>query len=668
MDFLFRRSAPVLGALAFSLAAIAPLAGAAQDESDAQSIATDGIGVARLSLVDGDVAVQRGDSGDALTAVPNAPLLGGDYVTTGNTSRAEIQLDGYAHVRLGHDVQLRFTHLDTNDRSLQLAAGTLELRLLDGPDRSNAIDTPSIAIKPRQGGRYRVTVTPDGQTLVTVRSGDAEIDTPQGTQDLQPGSTLVARGNADNPSVDVHPAIALDDFDGFNADRDRADAPVAAQAAYVDPAIGGTADLGAYGRWVADGTYGNVWVPAAIGPGWAPYRDGRWVWEEGYGWTWIADEPWGWAPYHYGSWYNSPRYGWCWYPPRRHVYAPWRPALVAFIGFGVGSGIALNLGNYDRIGWVPLAPFEPYHPWGGGRRRDGTTINNTTNVVNVTNVTNNITVYRNARYNNAVSSVSSRRFLEGDFSHTRAMTAPQLREARVLHGALPVVPTASNLRFARTAASPAVSVRPTFMQHSFAGHRAVVERTPFTAQRATLVTATHPGLAPSHAVPTHAGAARAGATQAGTTQATQVHPVPAGAVPNAWSRFHATSAPVYHAAPTGALNAPREPLRAASPRQVPPGVQPNVRHSAPTVTEHEPQTQTQHAPTGEVHRAAPNEHHHSVPGETRRAPSEETHHSPPHGPSFERTPGALERPVTVTKSLENNHRHSTDRASRDARF
>src|SRR5664279_2103075 len=103
MKFLLRRSAPLLGAMAFSLAALAPLAGAAQDDSDQQSIAANGVGVARLSLVDGDVAVQRGDSGDSLAAAPNAPLLGGDYVTTGDAARAEIQIDGYTHVRLGRD-------------------------------------------------------------------------------------------------------------------------------------------------------------------------------------------------------------------------------------------------------------------------------------------------------------------------------------------------------------------------------------------------------------------------------------------------------------------------------------------------------------------------------------------------------------------------------------
>lgn len=373
MHVFFRRSAPFLGALALTLALIAPLVALAQDDPDPDSAAPAGIGVARISLIEGSVAVQRGDSNDSLAAAQNAPVLGGDYVTTGDGARAEIQVDGYSQVRVGQDVQMRFTRLDANTRSLQLAAGTIELRLMRGVGSvATVVDTPSITIKPHQAGSYRITVTADGQTLVTVRLGDAEIDTPQNQQDLQPGSTLVAQGEATDPTLQTQAAVALDDFDRFNAERDRDLAGALADAPYVNPQIDGINDLAADGRWVDDASYGNVWVPDDVGPDWAPYRDGRWVWEESYGWTWIASEPWGWAPYHYGSWYNSPVYGWCWYPPQPAVIAPWRPAMVAFIGLGGGSGFSLGFGGgfgFGQIGWVPLAPFEPYHPWWGQRLR-----------------------------------------------------------------------------------------------------------------------------------------------------------------------------------------------------------------------------------------------------------------------------------------------------------
>ena len=42
-----------------------------------------------------------------------------------------------------------------------------------------------------------------------------------------------------------------------------------------------------------------------------PYRDGRWIWQEPWGWTWVDNAPWGFAPFHYGRWaYVGSRWGW----------------------------------------------------------------------------------------------------------------------------------------------------------------------------------------------------------------------------------------------------------------------------------------------------------------------------------------------------------------------
>jgi hypothetical protein len=534
MQSLHGRGAAFLAVCAVTLALIAPLsalappAAAAHDDLDPApaSIAADGVGVARVSVIDGTLAIQRGDASDSLGAVVNAPVLGGDYVVSGDASRAEIQFDTDTAIRLDQDVQMRFTHLDPHERSIQLAAGTLVLRLHRGTDGTTNIDTPSITVKPQAAGIYRVTVTPDGQTDVTVRAGDAQIVTPQAPIDLQPGNTLVAQGDAGNPSTQLQAAIAVDDFDAFNRSRDHVYALAQAQSAYIDPNIDGVADLQNAGHWVVDPTYGNVWVPTDVDASWAPYRDGRWVWEEGYGWTWIGNESWGWAPYHFGSWFNSPTYGWAWYPPQPRAVIVWRPALVAFIGFGAGAGFGLGFagGNaFANIGWVPLAPFEPYHPW-WGNRYGGLPQASLTNISNVTNVSNvtNINVYQNVRYN-AVTSVSSERFIQGNFNGSAAVPAAQLRSAHVFTGAVPVVPTASNLRFSDNAARPPIDVQPALMAHTFAGNRSAIARTPFTAQRVSLATATHAVVTPLHF------------RDARTTPLT-------GATHGAWSQFDAERA------------------------------------------------------------------------------------------------------------------------------
>ena len=109
----------------------------------------------------------------------------------------------------------------------------------------------------------------------------------------------------------------------------------------------------------------SFWRPLHVSSYWSPYTVGRWtVW---YGdQCWIPYEPFGYVTHHYGNWiYIDSCSRWYWAPPdchRRHrdVYFPvipfaWYPGRVSWIHRG------------DYVGWIPLAPFEPYYcyrSWG----------------------------------------------------------------------------------------------------------------------------------------------------------------------------------------------------------------------------------------------------------------------------------------------------------------
>jgi hypothetical protein len=442
-DFRLRVAAIAVLAAAFGLMPLA--APADSGDGDAAS----GLDVARLSVVRGSVAIERGDGADPMAAAPNAPVLGGDYLTTGSDGRAELELDGRTQLRLGAGTQARLVHLDRRARIVQLAAGTVELRIF-GDLNGAEIDTPSIAIRPQRPGAYRVSVTPI-ESDVTVRNGLAAIVTPNGNQHLASGTTLVAQGPSVTPSLTTEAAIALDAFDTFNQERDAIYQRMLAQRAYVDGTIGGVADLGLYGRWVLDDRYGEVWIPNTVPAGWAPYRQGRWVWEEGYGWTWLGYEPWGWAPYHYGRWYYSSAYGaWAWYPPRPAVVVPaWSPAIVAFFSFG-GSGFSFAAGN---VGWVPLAPMEPFHPWWGPHV---TVVNNVTNVT-VTQTTI-VHQYRNA-LSGGTTAVEAQRFTQGRFDRVTAVAPERLRHVRFVQGAAPIVPSAVHRQLSDHPVAPQLAAR-----------------------------------------------------------------------------------------------------------------------------------------------------------------------------------------------------------------
>jgi hypothetical protein len=416
-------------------------------QQDAQPLEDDGAGrgVARLSVMNGEVSVRRGDSGDFVAAAINAPLVVTDRVVTGPQSRAEVQFDWANMIRIGSNSEVRLSELEYRRYQIQIALGTTTFRVLRQSNADVEISTPSVSVRPLGIGVFRVMVREDGSSEITVRSGEAEIFTARGSERVRTGSTMLARGTVQDPEFRDVAAIPVDEWDRWNADRDR-DLERSHSYQYVSSEISGAEDLEGHGRWVSAEGYGNVWAPT-VDTGWAPYRYGRWVWEDYYGWTWVSYDPWGWAPYHYGRWFNSPLYGWCWWPGGIHERHHWRPALVAFFGWGSHNGS--RSGSWGNVGWVPLAPHETFHPWYGRGR--GTTVIGNSNITGL---------YRNARLNHGITAVNSDVF--GRRGITRGdvigVSGDQLRNAGLVRGALPVTPGRESLHLAdRGAAASTLS-------------------------------------------------------------------------------------------------------------------------------------------------------------------------------------------------------------------
>jgi hypothetical protein len=321
-------------------------------------------GVARLSLIHGDVSTRRGDSGEWSAAQLNAPLMAGDKVSTGDASRTEIQLD-YANIlRLAEHTQANITNLTPKQIQIQLGHGMANYTVLRNSDADAEIDTPNVAIRTeRREASFRILVTADDNTEVLVRRGEVEITTPQGGTRVGANQFITIKGNGDQTQYRIGDAPARDDWDQWNTDRDRMINDSASRRRTNDYYTG-SQDLDANGNWQNVPDYGQAWFPN-VAPGWVPYSAGNWVWQPYYGWTWVSYEPWGWAPYHYGRWfmYNG---AWGWWPgPTYPYYRPvWAPAYVSFFGFGGGVGIGVGFG-WGSIGWFPIGPCDFFHPWWG---------------------------------------------------------------------------------------------------------------------------------------------------------------------------------------------------------------------------------------------------------------------------------------------------------------
>jgi len=450
--------------------------------------------VARLSVINGDASVRRGDTGEWVGAVLNAPLMAGDSISVAPGGSAELQLDYANFVRIGGDSEIRIAQFENGRTQIQVSRGLVTWRVLRDSDNtpSNAeseISTPAVAVHPLRRSEVRVEVAGDGDTRIVVRRGDAEVLSPRGTERIHEGNMMLVRGSVDDPEYQVVYAPARDGWDNWNDQRDSY-LERAQSNRYVSQDIYGAEDLDAYGRWGYDPSYGNVWTPN-VPVTWAPYRNGQWVWEDFYGWTWVDYDPWGWAPFHYGSWYFRTGYGWSWFPGQRYGHYWWHPAMVGFFGFGGGFDVGFGFGN---VGWIPLAPFEVFRPWyGRGWYDRGIYGGGRFGIVNNVNV---INVYRNARLANGITAVSGRDFQRGEFRNQIAVNRTELQRASFVRGGVPVAPTASNLRFSERAGSPAFVPRggagnQRFFSRMPAG--GAMQRTPFTQQQGAVRSAFNGG-------------------------------------------------------------------------------------------------------------------------------------------------------------------------------
>jgi hypothetical protein len=326
--------------------------------------------VARLSYVDGDVGLLPSGAQDWGEAGLNRPLTTGDRLSSGAGGRAELELDGAA-LRLDERTDVGVLQLDDRLAQLELTQGTLNLtvrRLDEG--QSYEIDTPSVALVVDHPGSYRIDVDPDGQaTRVTAFDGNATVYGENDAQRLIVAGRSYRFADSALANVTVEDVASGDAFDAWCNQRDQRYADSGSRR-YVSEDVIGYQDLDRYGEWSSDPEYGQVWYPAHVDTGWAPYRNGHWAWVGPWGWTWVDDAPWGFAPYHYGRWAWRSR-GWCWVPGPigwRPVYAP---ALVAFVG---GSHWRVSVGSAP-VGWYPLGPGDIYDPWYRGSRHYYTRVN-----------------------------------------------------------------------------------------------------------------------------------------------------------------------------------------------------------------------------------------------------------------------------------------------------
>lgn len=313
--------------------------------------------VGRVTESQGQSWVYDAGGGEWIELLRNRPITGGDRIAVDANGRLEVRV-GSTAVRLAGGSELEIRRLDDDRIDMFLINGSAALRVRS-PEVAREIElaTDEGRFAPRRAGHYRVDRRDDA-SYASTWAGELRFEADDSALTIAAGRTaeLWREGGATHYSWGSAPR---DEFADWVARADREDDRLAASR-YVSPEMTGWEDLDRNGSWDTHPEYGALWVPTTVVAGWAPYRYGHWAWISPWGWSWVDDAPWGFAPFHYGRWVTVGG-RWCWAPGRyvaRPVYAP---ALVAWVG-GPHFSVQVGVGNAPAVGWVPLAPREPYYP------------------------------------------------------------------------------------------------------------------------------------------------------------------------------------------------------------------------------------------------------------------------------------------------------------------
>lgn len=390
--------------------------------------------VARISFLAGGISLSRGDDpGVWRQAAVNMPVIAGDRLYSGKDGRFELELQGGNLVDTGPRTELSVLNLSDGATQLAVRSGVASFslrRVLE--EEVFEVDAPGAAIT-LHTGEYRIEATTGTVpgTRAVVRRGTAMVSAGGGELSVGTGHQVRIEGT-DAPQYDLEAAGTLDAWDGWVEERGRRFREIRS-AALVNSEVVGVVDLDEAGHWENTRDYGNAWTPSNVEKDWQPYRNGRWLWRDPWGWTWVSEEPWGWAPYHYGRWAAYPA-GWFWVPENPTArYVSYAPALVAFLGGGADGSQAQGFRNGGEVGWFPLAVQDPFYPWWIPRGD-----------VHLTKATE--FVYRNRK---SVTVVPSKSFASGEL-----VLAKLVRDALVLRDALgspvlrvplPLLPTQNSL-------------------------------------------------------------------------------------------------------------------------------------------------------------------------------------------------------------------------------
>jgi len=288
--------------------------------------------IVRLSVVEGNVQIDRAGGQGYEPAFLNMPITEGTRLWAKNDARAEVEFEDGSTVRIVSETIIAFPVLSLRDEgdkvsTVNVEEGKAYFNVVSSRHHEFTVNFGRERVTLGNGAHFRVDMTPTQATLAVFK-GNVEIEDSSGKVEISKKQS-VTFDLQNQGSSEIAKNFEEDSEDAWDKEQEQYHQDYLARNSYAtnSPYSYGMSDLNYYGSYFSLPGYGQVWQPYFTDLAWNPFMDGAWLWYPGAGYTWVSSYPWGWTPYRYGTWFFAPGYGWVWQPGGWNSWAS-RPVVV----------------------------------------------------------------------------------------------------------------------------------------------------------------------------------------------------------------------------------------------------------------------------------------------------------------------------------------------------
>jgi hypothetical protein len=162
---------------------------------------------AHINSISGNVTVLTA-GGAAVAAAPDTLVISDTTIITPAHATAGIDFDWANTMELNPKAELRLTKLAPAAYQAEIVRGSLTWWVQGDSATNAAIATPSVTVTPHEPGAYQIGVMQSGETEIVAWEGAIEVRAPGGSEWVNAGQKMVARGSPADPQFRIVSAIS----------------------------------------------------------------------------------------------------------------------------------------------------------------------------------------------------------------------------------------------------------------------------------------------------------------------------------------------------------------------------------------------------------------------------------------------------------------------------